>query len=74
MKRLFFAFAAFLFLASGNPSRAQDNVSSRPFDLEKDSVSIPFEFRGAWLSTVESIDWPKVKIELSTKDKGKIAR
>lgn len=74
MKRLFFAFATLLFLASGNPLRAQDNASSRPFDLEKDSVSIPFEFRGAWLSTVESIDWPKVKIELSTKDKGKISR
>lgn len=74
MKKLFFTLAAVLFLASGRPASAQDDSSLRPFDMDKDSISIPFEFRGVWLSTVESIDWPKVKIELSTKDKGRISQ
>ena len=48
--------------------------SSAAFDVEKDSIYIPFEFRGAWLSTVESIDWPKVKIHLTrqTKEDGSV--
>ena len=73
MKRLFVSLAILMFFAGTGVVLAQDESSSRPFDVEKDSVYIPFEFRGAWLSTVESIDWPKVKIELSTKDKGRIS-
>ena len=43
---------------------AQDEETALKFDVQKDSIFIPFEFRGAWLSTVESIDWPKVRIHL----------
>ena len=39
-------------------------VDPRTFNVSKDSVVFQTEFRGAWLSTVESIDWPKVRILL----------
>ena len=65
MKRFFLFLFLLIGLSGLNAAFSQDSDTSlRPFDVEKDSIYIPFEFRGAWLSTVESIDWPKVRIQL----------
>ncbi|MBQ1748506.1 MAG: hypothetical protein II041_07460, partial [Bacteroidales bacterium] len=66
MKKLVVSLVAFLVSGLFLFGFSQDfGNSSAAFDVEKDSIYIPFEFRGAWLSTVESIDWPKVKIHLT---------
>jgi len=75
MKKLVVSFVAFLVSGLFLFGFSQDfENSSAAFDVEKDSIYIPFEFRGAWLSTVESIDWPKVKIHLTrqTKEDGSV--
>ena len=55
---------ASLFVSATALAQDEEEASVRRFDVQKDSIYIPVEFRGAWLSTVESIDWPKVKILL----------
>ena len=66
MKRLLtlFSLLPLIFVSVTAFCQDDEELSVRKFDVQKDSVSIPFEFRGAWLSTVESIDWPKVRIML----------
>ena len=65
MKRLVFLYSLLgLIFGSATAFCQDDDFSARKFDVQKDSITIPFEFRGAWLSTVESIDWPKVRIML----------
>ena len=60
----FFALLALLFGSASAFSQDDDELSALKFDVQKDSIYIPYEFRGAWLSTVESIDWPKTRIML----------
>lgn len=55
---------ASLFVSATALAQDEEEASVRRFDAQKDSIYIPVEFRGAWLSTVESIDWPKVRILL----------
>ncbi len=69
MKKLIFSIAVLVGLSQLNLSFSQDKETGRNFDVAKDSVYVPFEFRGAWLSTVESIDWPKVRIQLNKQTK-----
>ena len=63
-KQVFFFALLALLLGSASAFSQDDDDLVRKFDPQKDSVFIPFEFRGAWLSTVESIDWPKTRIML----------
>ncbi len=70
MKKIFLSFLLISIAVFWSSGFAQEtDFPSGKFDVNKDSVYIPFEFRGAWLSTVESIDWPKVKIYLDRKIK-----
>ena len=66
MKKLIIlsCFLASLFVSAAAFAQDEEETSARKFDMQKDSIYFPVEFRGAWLSTVESIDWPKVRIML----------
>ena len=75
MKKLIFSLVLVLGLSSAQNCYSQQTLSStREFDVSKDSIYIPFEFRGAWLSTVESIDWPKTRIMLKEGKKAAAAQ